>query len=177
MRKNYSRKSVQKRSGSKTALLTVGVIALLVVLFFLSFWVTSLILKANHEPVLPQHGVADASPTPKPTYEELEKMVIEKDKEIKTLEEELARYRGNSFQTEEPRATSQPLVTQAPTEAPAVATKAPTQAPTVAPTKAPTPAPTKAPTPAPTVEPTVAPTKAPTIKPVAPGAAEMPSAE
>ena len=49
MRKRYSRKSAPKNSGSKTALLTVGVIALLVVLFFLSFWVTSLILKVNQD--------------------------------------------------------------------------------------------------------------------------------
>ncbi len=143
-------------SGGKRALLTVGIIVLLIVLFFLSFWITSLVLKANQQPLLPQQGGVAATATPKPTYEELEKMVIEKEEKIKALEAELDRYRGGAASSstgKAPAVTSQ-KPTAKPTQAP---TKAPTQAPTIAPTKAPTPAPTQAPTKAPDPAPTQAP--------------------
>lgn len=149
MRKQYRPKPAAKMSGGKKALLTVGTIVLLIVLFFLSFWITSLVLKANQEPLLPQQGGVSA--TPKPTYEELEKMVIEKEEKIKALEAELDRSRRGSVSSltgTEPSASQKP--TAKPTQAP---TEAPTQVPTIAPTPAPTQTPTKAPEPTPTQTP------------------------
>lgn len=154
MRKQHTQHAAQKRmSGGKKALLTVLIIVLLVILFMASFWITSMVLKANQQPNLPD--VPGASPTPKPTYEQLEKMVIEKDEEIKKLQEELERYRknggstsGSSTGSSKSSATSSSRATKAPSatkKATAQPTKAPTPAPTQAPTKAPEPEVTQAP--------------------------------
>ncbi len=144
MSRNMNVKQKKKSSAKKNALIALGVVLLLFALFALSFFVTSFVLQMNQAPDL--SGVV-AEPTPKPTYEELEKMVIEKDERIKELEERLETYRGAAGN----RVTES---TQAPS-------KAPTSSPSQAPTKAPTQAPTKAPTKAPTVAPTAAPTQAP----------------
>lgn len=167
MRKSYRKGSASKTAGSKKALFAAGVILLLVVLFFLSFWITGLVLKANQEPLLPG-GVSAPAPTEKPTYEELEEMVIEKDKEIQRLEEELDRYRDkddsgtgsnsdrplsstqkpSSAPTKSPASTKSPAATQASAKtAKPTITAAPTQAPTKAPTQAPTEQPAKTPAP------------------------------
>lgn len=154
MRKQYTQHAAQKRmSGGKKALLTVLIIVLSVILFKASFWISSMVLKANQQPNLPD--VPGASPTPKPTYEQLEKMVIEKDEEIKKLQEELELYKKNggstsgsstgsskSSTTSSSRATKAPSATKKATAQP---TKAPTPAPTQAPTKAPEPEVTQAP--------------------------------
>jgi len=145
MSRNMNVKQKKKSSAKKNALIALGVVLLLFALFALSFFVTSFLLQLNQAPDL--SGVV-AEPTPKPTYEELEKMVIEKNERIKELEERLETYRGAAGNR----------VTEGSTTAP---TKAPTKAPTQAPTKAPTQAPTKAPTKAPTVAPTAVPTQAP----------------
>ncbi|MBR6729712.1 MAG: hypothetical protein IKL80_06085 [Clostridia bacterium] len=147
MSRNYTKQASKKPAKGKKALLALGIVLLLVVLFFLSFFVTSLVLKANQEPLLP---VASAEPTPKPSYEELEQMVIEKNKEIEELERQLETYRGasGSSQSSSAAKTSQPVqtATAQPTAKPSVAPSAkPTQAATVAPTIAPTKAPTQAP--------------------------------
>ena len=152
MSRNMNVKQKKKSSAKKNALVALGVVLLLFALFALSFFVTSFFLQLNQAPDL--SGVV-AEPTPKPTYEELEKMVIEKDERIKELEERLETYRGAAGN----RVTD-------PTKAPS---KAPTSTPSQAPTKAPTQAPTKAPTKAPTVAPTAVPTQAP-VASTAPGA-------
>lgn len=165
MKQQYKKHSSAGKNGGRRAILAVGVIAALVLLFFLSFWITSMVLKVNQQPVLPQQEGVVASPTPKPTYEELEKMVIEKEAEVKKLEKELAQYRkSGSSATAKPAATNTPKATQAPTAAP---TKAPTPAPTPAPTAAPIQTAAPKSTPAPTQTP---------VTPVSP-AAEAPAAE
>ncbi len=160
----------QKR---KRALFVVGVVAALVALFFLSFWVTSLVLKSGQNNLIPQQpGIEDPSPTPKPSYKDLEKMVIEKDEEIRELKKELAELRGEEVEDESP--TAKPTASPKPSESPSETTEAPraskTPSPskTASPTKAPTqkPEPTKAPTQAPTKAPTPAPTQAPTAPPI-----------
>ncbi len=167
----YGKKSM---SGGKKFLLVLGVIVLLIALFFLSFWITSMSLRSNQEPdVATASGVpaasASASATPAVDLKKLSKkelivLVEEKDRKIKELEEEIAK---GSISTQAPIATSKPSSsTSKPvaTQKPAAPTKAPTQKPEVK-----TAAPTKEPTPKP-AEPTQAPaTKAP-IKPVAPAA-------
>lgn len=177
MNKRYTKKSAYgKKKQNKKILVLLGCVALLAVMFFLSFWITSLVLKSNQEPVLDESVVV--SPTPKPTYEELEKMVIEKEEEIKELKEQLGRYRDGddvttditkSKATPQPEktplviATVPPAKTPVPTKA-SVATATPTVAPTVAPTAEPTAVPTETPTEAP--KPTEAPanTEAPAIE-------------
>ncbi|MBE7040072.1 MAG: hypothetical protein E7398_05035 [Ruminococcaceae bacterium] len=117
--------------------------AALVALFLVSFFVTKLVLDANQNPGSYSDGKhAEASATPKPTYEELEKMVIEKNKKIEDLEDELERYRGNAVQATISPLTQVPAQTQTPepakTPAPPVQTSAPTASPqTQAPVSAP----------------------------------------
>lgn len=156
MSKQYKRKSSQKSSGGKKALMTIGIIALLVILFMLSFWITSFVLKVNQQPTLPDA----ASPTPKPTYEQLEQMVIEKEEEIQKLQDELDRYRrnGSSSSSSSFSSSSSKSTTSSKSTAQPAATAKATAAPTAQPTKAPTPAPTQAPTVAPAQ--TAAPTQA-----------------
>lgn len=163
MRKKYKS---GKTSGGKKFLLTIGVIVLLVLLFFLSFWITGMVLRANQNPGIPQGTTADVSPTPKPTYEELEKRVIEQEEKIEELEKELASYRSGS--TPAPSATSAPSFSTGakPTTKPSATSSAkpvakPSAAPTAKPTVAPVAKPTAAPTQAPAPEPTAAPTKTP----------------
>ena len=157
MSRNYTNQASKKTAKGKRALLAFGIILLLVVLFFLSFFVTSLVLKANQEPLLP---AASAEPTPKPTYEELEQMVIEKNKEIEELERQLETYRSASGgnQAASPSKTSKPsqTATAQPSAKPSAAPSVkPTQAATAVPTVAPTAAPTQAPqTAVPTEQPT-----------------------
>lgn len=144
MSRNINTKQKKKSTAKKNALIALGVVLLLFALFALSFFVTSFLLQMNQAPDI--SGTV-AEPTPKPTYEELEKMVIEKDERIKELEERLETYRsaaGN--RVIEP--------TKAPTKAPS---SSPSQAPTKMPSQSPTTTPTKAPTTAPTAVPTQAP--------------------
>lgn len=113
----------------------------LVALFLISFFVTKLVLNINQNPGSYKGAeYEEATATPKPTYEELEKIVKEKDKEIEKLKDELTRYKGNAVQpTIAPSATqstSKPKATSAPAEKPK-ATSAPAAAPA---TKAPAPA-------------------------------------
>lgn len=171
----YGKKSM---SGGKKFLLVLGVIVLLIALFFLSFWITSMSLRSNQEPdVATASGVpaasASASATPAVDLKKLSKkelivLVEEKDRKIKELEEEIAK---GSISTQAPITTSKPASSTskpAATQKPAANTAAPTKAPTQKP-EVKTAAPTKEPTPKP-AEPTQAPaTKAP-IKPVAPAA-------
>lgn len=159
MRRQYKQRAGAKnRKNNKTAR-ALGVVILLIALFFISFWVTSLVLQFNQRPNIPkQENLAET--TTKPTYEQLEKLVMEKDEKIKNLEAELERYRnGSSIDQPLSSATQQPA--EKPAETPA-STKTPTSAPATAPTQTPaeTPASTQAPTEAPTETP--APTEAPT---------------
>ena len=108
--------------------------AALVALFFVSYSVTKLVLNANQNPGSYSDGKhAEASATPKPTYEELEKMVIEKNKKIEDLEDELERYRGNAVQATIYPSSEIPTQTKAPeptkTPAPSLPTVEPTKAP------------------------------------------------
>ncbi len=162
MRKHYNKRNAY--SSKQKPLLVVGVLALLIILFFLSFWITGLILKVNQNPEIPEQVGVEATATPKPTYEELEKMVIEQQETIEMLEEELAQYRTG----EETVATAKP--TEKPNKTEAAKTAEPTKVPKANPTVVPTKAPTAAPAAAPTAEPTIAPTKKPGITIVAPGA-------
>ena len=146
MRKKTTSKRSPKSSFKRALLLTVVALASLVVLFFLSFWITSLSLKASQGTLFSkQSDIVAPSKTTKPTYEQLEQMVADKDREIKRLEEELARYHGDS-----------PAVSETPAPAATPSSK-PTKTP--APTK--TPEPTKTPTPSNSPSPSVAPTKTP----------------
>ena len=116
-RTSYSKKS--GRSNGKTALIAVGVIALLVFLFFASFWITSFVLKAGQEPNIPSvEDIENPTPTEKPTWEQLEKMVIEKDKEINSLKEELELYRSGGNRTPVPAITGAPGKTSRPSPSP-----------------------------------------------------------
>lgn len=170
-------------SGGKKFLLALGVIVLLIALFFLSFWITTMSLRSNQDPdVVTETGVpaasAEATATPKVDLKKLSKkelivLVEQKDRKIKELEEELDK---GSVSTQAPISAVKPSATAKPSETakatatpkPAVKTTAPTAAPTQKPA-AKTAAPTVAPTQKPTT-PTQAPaTKAP-IKPVAPAA-------
>ena len=164
-------------SGGKKFLLALGIIVLLVALFFLSFWITSMTLRANQEPDIAVSSGAPAA-TSSPTVDlkklskkELIALAEEQEKKIAELEEELQK---GSIHTQEPIASAKPSVsTNRPaTEKPAVKTTAPTKAPTPKPAVK-TAEPTVAPTPKP-AEPTKAPeTEAPApIKPVAPAAGE-----
>ncbi len=170
MRRQYKQRAGAKSRKNNKAAKALGVVILLVALFFISFWVTSLVLQLNQRPNIPQQENL-AEPTPKPTYEQLEKLVAEKEEKIKSLEAELEQYRSGSA-IGEPLSSS----TQKPTEKP-TQTPAPTKTPTTAPTKTPTTAPTKTPTAAPTVAPTAAPTQTPAPVPTQAPAGETGVAE
>lgn len=131
----------KKKSNGKKVLTVLLIIAGLIALFLVSFGITSMILDANKVPNVHEGGVVDdASPTPKPTYEELEEIVKEQQKKIEELESQLEKGKAPATKAPAPA-----------TKAPASAEKAPALAPA---TKAPAPA-TKAP------EPTKAPEEAP----------------
>lgn len=135
----------KRRSSAKTFFCGLLIAAALVALFLVSFFVTKLVLDVNQNPGSYNDGNhTEASATPKPSYEELEKMVIEKDKKIEDLEDELRRYKGNAVQATIAPTQQSTTATKAPepTKTPATATPAPTKAPEVQ-----TPAPTKAPEP------------------------------
>lgn len=138
------RPNKRKSATKKFFICGLLIVAALVALFFVSFSITKLVLNSNQNPGLGDNGkYEEASATPKPTYEELEKMVIEKDKKIKDLEDELERYRENavqatispSAQSSDATQTSAPQQTKAPQE-----TKAPAPTQTSAPTQIPAPA-------------------------------------
>ncbi|MBQ4518585.1 MAG: hypothetical protein II997_08390 [Clostridia bacterium] len=146
-----------KSSGGKKILLTIGVLALLVLLFFLSFWITGIVLRANQGPLISQEATETGAPTPKPTYEELEKTVIEQNERIEELEKELASYRLDG--TPAPNKTTAPSFTTG---------QNPTAKPKETPVAKPSVKPTAKPTAVPTAKPTVAPTPVPTAAPAAP---------
>lgn len=157
--KKRSRNRVARKSGKKTMLFSVGVIVLLVVLFFLSFWITGLVLKAGQGISVPgQPGIESAKPTPKPTYEELEKLLEEKNEEIERLTRELEQYRDGD-------GSDKPLSTTSSTPKPAEKTDEPKKTATPAPTKKPSASPTVKPSAGPSVQPTAKPTAKPTATP------------
>ncbi|MBE7010395.1 MAG: hypothetical protein E7418_02760 [Ruminococcaceae bacterium] len=140
MSRNTSGKQKPKSSATKKALIALGVVLVLFALFMLSFFVTTYLLQLNQAP-----NDIGIEPTPKPSYEELEKMVIEKEERIQELEDRLETYRNAAGENKgKDQATAKPTVK-------------PTSSPTATPTKAPTAAPTKAPTQTPTIVPTQAP--------------------
>jgi len=151
MKKTSSKRS-SKSSFKRAMLLTVIALASLIVLFFLSFWITSLSLKTS-QGTLPsaKNGVASPSAAAKPTYEQLEQMLAEKDREIQRLKEELVRLGGETpAPSASPAPSAEPTKTPAPTKSPsssssAAPTKTPAPTATVSPTK--TPEPTKTPLP------------------------------
>lgn len=182
----YGKKTMSK---GKKALLILGVIVLLIGLFFLSFWITTLSLRSNQDPgIAPASGSPAASATPAVDYNKLSKkeliaLVEEKDEKIRQLEESLASGQTN---TQAPIASARP--SQAPstsssgssssassgsastpraTTKPAAKTATPTRAPTPKPKPVVTPAPTPEP-PQPTQPPATQPPA--TIRPVAPAA-------
>lgn len=174
-----AKKTRRGLTGAKKFLLGIGIVFLLIALFFLSFWITTLSLRVNREPSVstPDNAVV-ATSTPDVDYKklskkELIKLLEEKDEQIKELSEELGL--GETItqapipsETPAPTETPEPSASASPT---ATATPKPTATPTPAaktptPTKAPA-TPTPKPTPAPT--PTPKPSKAP-IVPVAPAA-------
>lgn len=166
MRKTYSRRPANK-SGKKTMLAVVGIIALLVVLFFMSFWITGLLLQGGRDVSLPQQpAVESAKPTPKPTYEQLEKQLAEKEAEIERLTRELESYQSAGG-TEKPLSTAS--ATSKPAESPkATQTAAPTKKPAATQTAKPSAKPTQKPAAEPTAKPTATPTPVPTVAPTKP---------
>ncbi|MBQ3554578.1 MAG: hypothetical protein IJA08_07835 [Clostridia bacterium] len=179
-------------SGGKKALLTLGVIALLVLLFFLSYWITTVSLRAGRDDSpAPVQPTATGSPAPAVNYEALSKaelieLLKERDERIRELEggttSAIVDIAGTPAPTQKPiesatpkptekaTATPKPTVTPKPTEK-ATATPKPTEKATATPKPTATAKPTQAPTAVPTPTPTPAPTKTPTsIRPVAPAA-------
>ena len=81
------------RRRGKGFLVALGIIVLLLVLFFLSFWLTSMALRRNQEPELPAaSGTPAASAAPKVDYKKLSKkeliaLLEERDEQIRKLEE------------------------------------------------------------------------------------------
>ena len=73
-------------------------IGLLIVLFLASFWATGLILKLSQGTLFAKYDDGTYE-TSKPTYEQLEKMVEERDAKIASLELELERYRSQDNNT------------------------------------------------------------------------------
>ncbi|MBR2499749.1 MAG: hypothetical protein IKB60_01575 [Clostridia bacterium] len=130
----------RKNTWAKKFLTALVIAVVLVALFLISFTVTSMILKSNQAPEIAE--TEEASPTPKPTYEELEKMVIEKDERIKELESLLGMGAVPELEPQTPIApNSAPEPTAAPAPKP-TKTSAPTlPAPTIAPLPNPTVAP------------------------------------
>ena len=152
-----NKRTSPKKNKKNKALTGVFIVVALVVLFLGSFWITSLVLKANQNPILPQtSGSSSGKPTEKLTYEQMEKLLAEKEKEIAKLEEELEWYRKNdqgkepaniggaATQTPSAKPSEQPKTENEPTKAPE---KTKTPSPTVAPSQAPTQAPTPTPEP------------------------------
>ena len=131
----------RKNTWVKKFLTALVIAVVLVALFLISFTVTSMILKSNQAPDI-TGAVEEASPTPKPTYEELEKIAIERGERIKELESLLGMGAVPELESQSTIAPQPAKATLAPTVAPA-----PTAAPTIAPvpTIAPLPNPTAAP--------------------------------
>lgn len=179
-------------SGGKKVLLTLGVIALLVLLFFLSYWITTVSLRAGRDDSpAPVQPTTTPSPAPAVNYEALSKtelieLLKERDERIRELEggttSAIVDIVSTPAPTKAPIESATPTPTKTPSPTPkASATPAPTKAPTATPkptekaTATPKPTatakPTQAPTPVHTPTPTPAPTKTPTsIRPVAPAA-------
>ncbi len=154
-----SRKSSKKNKKNK-AITGVVVVLVLVVLFFASFWVTSLILKANRNPLIPHSSASSGKPTEKLTYEQMEKLLAEKEVEIEKLKKELEWYRKND-KGKEPASIGN-VATKAPSAEPSdkpEETKAPEKSPEK--TETPTQSPTETPAPTPSAEPIQVPIQAP----------------
>ena len=163
-------------SGGKKVLLTLGVIALLVLLFFLSYWITTVSLRAGRDDSpAPVQPTTTGSPAPAVNYEALSKtelieLLKERDERIRELESGTSSAIVDVVGTPAPTKTPIESATPAPTKAP-TATPKPTEKATATPKPTATAKPTQAPTPVPTPTPTPAPTKTPTsIRPVAPAA-------
>lgn len=129
------RYSNKKRSKNKF-LKGVLVVGILVALFFISFWITSLVLDANQKSKTDTEELQESA-TPKPTYEELEEIIEEKDKKIEELEEELEKYKSQDnnntvSETQTPSPTPTPATTQTPTS---TQTPKPSQTPAPKPTE------------------------------------------
>ena len=139
----------------KKALLIIGIIVLLVLLFFLSFWITSMTLKSNQDPNVAVTSGEPAVKTPKPSYKDLEQMVIEKDQKIAQLESELESYKK---QTPIPSTSTPKSNSSSGSSGSSGSSTKKTTAPVQ----------TKAPTAKPTAKPTVQPTVKPTAPPAAP---------
>ncbi|MBR5157362.1 MAG: hypothetical protein IKW59_06310 [Clostridia bacterium] len=187
-----ARNSKKNGKGNKF-LLGLGIVVLLIALFFASFWITTLSLRSNSEPDAITEStdaptaVATASPDvnyKKMSKKELIEIIEKKEDRIKELEEALGL---NSLSTQAPinelgssSSESNTAPTAKPTAEPATKTAEPTKTSAPKPTAtqkpaAPKPVATQKPaaTPAPTPKPTQAPapaTKAPSIKPMAPAA-------
>ncbi len=172
-----ARRTKRPLSGGKKVLLTLCVIALLVALFFLSYWITTISLRAGRDDgAAPVQPSATPSASPTVNYEALSKaelieLLKERDERIRELESgnpasAITDIVPSQTPTPVPTPTAKPSATPAPT-----ATAKPSAKPTATPTAKPTAKPTVKPTPLPTPEPTPAPTKTPTsIRPVAPAA-------
>lgn len=184
-----AKKTRRGSGGTNKFLLGIGIVFLLIALFFLSFWITTFSLRiGNKSSGTETENAVVATATPEVNYKklskkELIKLLEEKDEEINELKEALGigdavtqepipsetpvtTPTPESSATPSPAATStpKPTATPAPTSKPK-ATPAPTPKPTATPAPTPKPTPTPAPTPAPTPKPSKAP-----IVPVAPAA-------
>lgn len=103
-------------------------IGLLIILFLVSFWATGLILKLSQGTLFAKYDDGHYE-TSKPTYEQLEKMVEERDAKIASLEIELERYRSQGNDTELAPSTlvpETPEITEEPETEPA---ETPTETP------------------------------------------------
>lgn len=190
-----SKKSKKPMGKGNKFLLGLGVVVLLIALFFISFWVTTLSLRSGQEPVAVDDNntlAATATPAPDVNYKKMSKkelieLLEKRDDRIEELEEALGL---NSLHTQAPidelgssySSSSNSVPSAKPSESPVEktpepvktsepkATATPKPAATPKPTATPKPVATPEPTPKP-AEPTPAPaTKAPSIKPVAPAA-------
>lgn len=191
-------KSSKKKGKGNKFLLGLGIVVLLIALFFASFWVTTLSLRSNSEPDAITESTdtptATATASPEVNYKkmskkELIKIIEQKEDRIKELEEALGL---NGIPTQAPidelgsSSESSAAPTAKPSTAPAEKTAEPTKTSAPKPTAAtkptatqkpaapkpvatPKPVVTSAPAPKPTQAPAPA-TKAPSIKPMAPAA-------
>ena len=185
-----AKKSKKNGKGNKF-LLGLGIVVLLIALFFGSFWVTTLSLRSNSEPdpITESTSAPTATASPDVNYKKMSKkelieLIEKKEDRIKELEEALGL---NGIPTQAPidelgsSSMSESTPTPKPSAAPAEKTAEPTKTSAPKPTATPKPVATQKPattpkpvaTPAPTPKPTPTPapaTKAPSIKPMAPAA-------